>query len=44
MIEVDGLTKTFVVRRGKLRRERHVVEAVKEISFRVDRGELVKKT
>ena len=41
MIEVDGLTKTFVVRRGKLRRERHVVEAVKEISFRVDRGELV---
>jgi len=41
MIEVDGLTKTFVVRRGKLRRERHVVEAVKEISFRVNRGELV---
>ena len=41
MIEVDGLTKTFVVRRGKLRRERHVVEAVKEISFRVGRGELV---
>ena len=41
MIEVDQLSKSFVVRRGKLRRERHVVEAVKEISFRVDRGELV---
>jgi ABC-2 type transport system ATP-binding protein len=41
MIEVDGLSKHFVVRRGRLRRERHVVEAVKEISFQVDRGELV---
>ena len=29
MIEVDGLTRTVVVRRDKLRRERHVVEAVK---------------
>jgi viologen exporter family transport system ATP-binding protein len=41
MIDVDGLTKHFVVRRGKLRRERHVVEAVKGISFRVERGELL---
>jgi ABC-2 type transport system ATP-binding protein len=41
MIEVEQLTKQFVVRRGRLRRERVVVEAVKGISFRVDRGELV---
>jgi viologen exporter family transport system ATP-binding protein len=41
MIEADALTKRFVVRRGRLRRERVVVEAVKEISFRVGRGELL---
>ena len=41
MIEVERLSKRFVVRRGKLRRHRHVVDAVNEISFRVDRGELV---
>jgi viologen exporter family transport system ATP-binding protein len=41
MIEVEGLTKEFVVRRGKFRRERHVVEAVKGISFHVERGELL---
>ena len=41
MIEVDGLSKRFVVRRGRFRRERHVVDAVKEISFRVERGELL---
>jgi ABC-2 type transport system ATP-binding protein len=41
MIEVDQLSKQFVVRRGRLRRERHVVEAVNEISFRVERGELL---
>jgi ABC-2 type transport system ATP-binding protein len=41
MIEVDGLTKHFVVRRGRFRRERHVVEAVNGISFRVERGELL---
>ena len=41
MIEVEQLTKSFAVRRGRFRRERHVVEAVKGISFRVDRGELV---
>jgi viologen exporter family transport system ATP-binding protein len=41
MIEVEQLTKQFVVRRGRFRRERHVVEAVRGISFRVERGELV---
>ncbi|HEU5477232.1 MAG TPA: ATP-binding cassette domain-containing protein [Gaiellaceae bacterium] len=41
MIEVDALSKQFVVRRGRLRRERHVIDAVKEISFRVERGELL---
>jgi ABC-2 type transport system ATP-binding protein len=41
LIEVEQLSKRFVVRRGRLRRERHVVEAVKEISFRVERGELL---
>ena len=41
MIEVDGLSKRFVLRRGRFRRERHVVEAVNDISFRVERGELL---
>jgi ABC-2 type transport system ATP-binding protein len=41
MIEVDHLSKQFVVRRGRFRRERHVVEAVHDISFRVERGELL---
>src|SRR5438045_5775672 len=41
MVEVEWLTKEFVVLRGKLRRERIVVEAVKDISFRVERGELL---
>jgi ABC-2 type transport system ATP-binding protein len=41
MIEVDALTKRFVVRSGRLRRERHVVDAVRGISFRVERGELL---
>ena len=41
MIEVDELSKQFVVRRGRFRRERHVVEAVRGISFRVERGELL---
>ena len=41
MIEVEQLTKRFVVRRGRLRRERHVVEAVRGISFTVARGELL---
>jgi ABC-2 type transport system ATP-binding protein len=41
MIEVEDLRKQFVVRRGRLRRERHVVHAVKGISFRVEQGELL---
>ncbi len=41
MIEVDGLTKRFVLRRGRFRRERRVVDAVNGISFRVERGELL---
>jgi viologen exporter family transport system ATP-binding protein len=41
MIEVEELRKQFVVRRGRLRRERHVVDAVAGISFRVARGELL---
>ena len=41
MIEVENLSKRFVVRRGRFRRELHVVEAVNEISFRVERGELL---
>ncbi len=41
MIEVEHLAKRFVVRRGRFRRERRVVEAVKDISFRVERGELL---
>jgi ABC-2 type transport system ATP-binding protein len=41
MIEVEDLCKEFVVRRGRFRRERHVVRAVDGISFRVDRGELL---
>jgi ABC-2 type transport system ATP-binding protein len=40
MIEVEGLSKQFVVRRGRLRREHHVVEAVSDISFRVELGYL----
>jgi ABC-2 type transport system ATP-binding protein len=41
LIEVEHLAKRFIVRRGRFRRERHVVEAVKDISFRVERGELL---
>jgi ABC-2 type transport system ATP-binding protein len=41
MIEVDGLSKQFVVRRGRFRREKHVVDAVSAISFGVERGELL---
>jgi len=41
MIEVEQLSKRFVVRRGRFRRERHVVQAVDGISFRVERGELL---
>jgi ABC-2 type transport system ATP-binding protein len=41
MIEVEHLSKQFAVRRGTFRRERQVVEAVRDISFRVERGELL---
>ncbi len=41
MIEVEQLSKRFVVRRGRFRRERVTVRAVDEITFRVDRGELL---
>jgi ABC-2 type transport system ATP-binding protein len=41
MIEVEHLSKQFVVRRGRLRRQRVIVDAVKDISFRVERGELL---
>ena len=41
MIEVDGLTKRFVVREGRFRRTRRTVEAVRGISFTVERGELL---
>jgi ABC-2 type transport system ATP-binding protein len=41
MIEVDGLAKRFVVREGRFRRRRRIVDAVAGISFRVERGELL---
>jgi ABC-2 type transport system ATP-binding protein len=41
MIEVERLSKRFVVRTGRMRRERRVVDAVREISFRVEPGELL---
>jgi ABC-2 type transport system ATP-binding protein len=41
MIEVEGLAKDFVVREGRFRRRRRRVEAVRGISFRVERGELL---
>jgi ABC-2 type transport system ATP-binding protein len=43
VIEVAGLEKRFVlrVRRGRLQRDRRVVEAVRGIDFRVERGELL---
>ncbi|MGH8906320.1 MAG: ABC transporter ATP-binding protein [Egibacteraceae bacterium] len=43
MIEVQGLSKRFVVRvkRGRLRRERRVVEAVRDVSFTIPPGAMV---
>ena len=41
MIEVEHLSKQFVVRRGRFRRDRVIVDAVKDISFHVERGELL---
>jgi len=43
LIEVSRLSRTFVVRRkvSRFRREAHVVRAVDDLSFTVDRGEMV---
>ena len=41
MIEVDALTKTFTVREGRLARHRREVDAVRAITFGVERGELL---
>jgi len=41
MIDVEHLSKQFVVRRGRFRRDRVIVDAVKDISFHVERGELL---
>ncbi len=44
MIELDGVGRTFTIRRrrpGRLRRESRVVEAVRELSFRIGPGEFV---
>jgi ABC-2 type transport system ATP-binding protein len=43
LIEVQDVTRTFVVRRRarRLRRERFVVRAVDRISFTVEAGEMV---
>jgi ABC-2 type transport system ATP-binding protein len=40
VIEVDGLARTFRSRRGLLRRPGKEIEAVKGVSFAVERGEL----
>jgi ABC-2 type transport system ATP-binding protein len=43
MIEVDGLEKRFVVRekRGRVRRQRREILAVRDLTFSVERGELL---
>ena len=43
LIEVEGLHRSFTVRRraGRLRRTSHVVHAVRDLSFAVERGEMV---
>jgi ABC-2 type transport system ATP-binding protein len=43
LIEVEGLHRSFTVRRraGRLRRTSHVVHAVRDLSFEVERGEMV---
>jgi len=41
MIEVEHLSKRFVVGSGRLRGKRQEVDAVRDISFRVERGELL---
>jgi ABC-2 type transport system ATP-binding protein len=43
LIELDGVSKSFVLRRrtGRLRRTRTIVHACEDISFTVRRGEFV---
>jgi ABC-2 type transport system ATP-binding protein len=43
LISVENLSRTFVVRRkvSRLRRQAHVVRAVDDLSFSVERGEMV---
>jgi ABC-2 type transport system ATP-binding protein len=43
LIEVEGLSRSFTVRRrsGRFRRTTDVVEAVRDLSFTVERGEMV---
>jgi ABC-2 type transport system ATP-binding protein len=43
LIEVSGLTRSFVVRRktGRLRRQADTVHAVRDLSFSIERGEMV---
>jgi len=43
LIEVENLSRSFTVRRraGRLRRTTDVVQAVRDLSFEVDRGEMV---
>lgn len=43
VIQLDGIDKTYTVRirAGRLRRQRRNVEAVRDVSFRIDRGEMV---
>ncbi len=43
LISVENLSRTFVVRRkvSRFRRQAHVVRAVDDLSFRVERGEMV---
>ena len=43
LIEVEGLSRTFTVRRrsGRLRRSSHTVHAVRDLAFRIERGEMV---
>ncbi len=43
MIEVEGVTKSFVLRKrtGRLRRERVDMQAVRDLSFKIAPGEIV---
>ena len=45
-IEVNGLRKCFTVKKkkekGKLFREKEIIEALKDVSFSVEKGELMR--